>query len=91
MFKVSKKKKKKNKKTKNKTKNKHWNNVSNIFKVNNKDTRTTTGSSIVISDNKFVFSNYEKYIVDLWTGKIRWATCFHSYSPNIMLRKDKFS
>ena len=26
---------------------KHWNNVSNRFKVNNKDTRTTTAASIV--------------------------------------------
>ena len=24
-------------------------------------------------------------------GEIFWDTCFHSYSPNIILRKDKFS
>ena len=30
-------------------------------------------------------SNYDKYIV-LWTEKI----CFHVYSPNIRLRKERF-
>ena len=39
----------------------------------------------VVSDNKFVFSNSEKYIV-LWAGGI----CFHLYSPNIRLQKNKF-
>ena len=26
-----------------------------------------------------------------WTGTIYWIVCFHPYSPNIKLRKDKFS
>ena len=34
-----------------------------------------------VSDNKFVTSNCEKYIV-LWAGEICGATCFHSNSPN---------
>ena len=44
----------------------------------------------IITDKKFVFSNWEKYIV-LWAGDICRAICFHSYSLNIRLRKDKFS
>ena len=47
-------------------------------------------SGTVVSDNKFVFSNCEKYIV-LWAGKICWAIWFHLYSPNIRLEKDEFS
>ena len=43
MFKVS----------KNKT---HYNNVSNIFKVNNKDTRTASGTSIVTFENFALYS-----------------------------------
>ena len=70
--------------------------MSNIFRVNNEDTRMTSGASfvnfehiaiysviivefqqidvvwscdILVSDNKFVFSNCEKYTV-LWAGKI---------------------
>ena len=45
---------------------------------------------MVVSDNIFVFSNCDKYIV-LWAEKICWAICFHRYSPNIRLKKDKFS
>ena len=45
---------------------------------------------IVVSDNKFFFSCFEKYIV-LWAGKICWATAFHLYSSNIRLQKDTFS
>ena len=41
----------------------------------------------IVLDNKFVFSNCEKYIV-LWAGKVRWATRFHLYSR---LRKGYFS
>ena len=44
----------------------------------------------IVSDNKFVFSNWEKYAVR-WVGETCWATCFHSYSPNATLRKNKFS
>ena len=40
-----------------------------------------------VSDNKIVFSYCEKYIVQ-WT---RWTVCFHSYSLNIRLPKDKLS
>ena len=48
---------------------------------------------IVVSDKKFVFSNYEKDIVLLaWmTGVIYWTICFYLYSPNIRLWRDKFS
>ena len=42
------------------------------------------------SDNKFVFSNREKYIV-LQAGKICLVIFFHLYSPNIRLGKDRFS
>ena len=45
---------------------------------------------IIVSDKEFAFSNCQKYIV-LWPGEIYWATSFHSYLPNIRLRKDKFS
>ena len=45
---------------------------------------------MVVSDNKFVLSCLEKYVV-LWAGKICWAIDFHLYSPNISLQKDKFS
>ena len=88
----------------------------NIFEVNSKNTRATSGASIVnfehilncilvaefqqknagwawesvVSDKKIVFSNCEKYIV-LWARKVCWAICFHLYSPNISLQKDKFS
>ena len=44
----------------------------------------------IISDNKFVFSNWEKYVVRRVVETYR-ATCFHSYSPSIRLRKKKFS
>ena len=44
----------------------------------------------IVSDNKFVFSNYEKYIV-LWAGKICWSTCFHLCSLKIRLWKDYIS
>ena len=44
----------------------------------------------VVSDNKFVFSNCEKHIV-LWAEKIYGAKCFHFYSLNVRLQKDKFS
>ena len=44
----------------------------------------------IAADNKFVFSNCEKYIV-LHAGKNCWAACFHSYSPYIRLWKNKFS
>ena len=43
-----------------------------------------------VSDNKSVFSNYEKYVA-LWAGKVCWATHFHLYSPKTRLRKDDFS
>ena len=70
-----------------------------MFKVNNKDTRTTSGASVVnvehilhfillllflnfskyskslVSDNKFVFNNCEKYIV-LSAGKILFSSLF---------------
>ena len=36
---------------------------------------------IIASDNKFAFSNYEKYIV-LWAAEIYWATNCCSYLPN---------
>ena len=45
---------------------------------------------MVVADNKFVFSCFEKYFV-LWVGKICWAIGFHLYSLNIRLQKDKFS
>ena len=45
---------------------------------------------MVTLDNKFAFSNCEKYIV-AWDEKICWATCFQFYSPNIRLQKGKFS
>ena len=48
------------------------------------------GLNMVVLDNKFVFSNCEKYVV-VRAGKICWATCFQLYSPTISLRKDKFS
>ena len=35
---------------------------------------------LLVSDNKFAFSNCQKYTV-LWAGKICWATCFHIHSP----------
>ena len=89
--------------------------MSNIFKVNNKDTRTTSGASVVnfehishfillllllnsnkknvswareiiVPDNKFTFSNCEKYIV-LWAGENCLVTSFHSYLSNIRLRE----
>ena len=72
-----------------------------MFKVGKKDTRTTRltpGASVVntiwtretiVLDNKFVFSDCEKLV--LWAWKICWTACFHPYSPNIRLRKDKFS
>ena len=44
----------------------------------------------MVSDNKFVFSSCEKYIVQ-WTWKICLAIRFHLYSPNIRLGEDKFS
>ena len=44
----------------------------------------------IAADNKFVFSNCEKYIA-LYAGKHCWAACFHSYSPYIRLWKNKFS
>ena len=43
----------------------------------------------VVSDNRFVFSNWKKYIA-LWVREIFWATYFHSFSSNISLGKDKF-
>ena len=43
----------------------------------------------IISDNKFVSSNWEKYVRRV--GETYWATCFHSYSPSIRLQKKKFS
>ena len=65
-------------------------NMSNIFKVNNKDTRINAGWTLetIVLGNKFVLSNCEKYIVQ-WARKICWATCFHPDSPNIRL--DQFS
>ena len=47
-------------------------------------------SKTIVSDNKILFSNWEKYI-DLWAGEICWATYFHSFSLNIRLGKDIFS
>ena len=44
----------------------------------------------MVSDNKFVFSSCEKYIVQ-WTWKICLAICFHLYSPNIRLGENNFS
>ena len=38
----------------------------------------------IVSDNKFLFSNLEKFII-LWAGEVCWATYFHSFSPNIRL------
>ena len=52
--------------------------------------KTAVGPEKLVSDNKHVFSNCEKYIV-LWAGKICWVTCFHLYSPNIRLQKEKNS
>ena len=37
----------------------------------------------IVSDNKFVFSNYGKHIV-LWAWKICLTTCFHPHSPNMI-------
>ena len=45
---------------------------------------------MVVSDNKFVFSCFEKYILP-WARKICWVIGFHLYSPNIRLTDDKFS
>ena len=50
--------------------------------------KTAVGPEKLVSDNKLVFSNCEKYIV-LWAGKICWVTCFHHYSPKIRLQKGK--
>ena len=59
--------------------------LSNIFKVNIKDARTTSGTSL------FNLGHItEKYII-LWTGKFCWAACFLSHSPYIRLIKDEFS
>ena len=44
-----------NSKSAKKNKKRHWNNMSNIFKVNNKDTRTTTGASIVNFEHIYPF------------------------------------
>ena len=43
-----------------------------------------------VSDNKIVFSCCEKCIVQ-WATEICWTVCFHSYSLNVRLPKDKFS
>ena len=40
----------------------------------------------MVSGNKFVFSNCEKYTV-LWADQICWSTCFYSHSPKLRLRK----
>ena len=75
--------------------------MSNIFKVNNKDNRMTSGAStvnfkhilhfiiIVVEFNQINVgrNNWEKYIV-LWAGEICWATYFHSFSTSIRLQKD---
>ena len=45
---------------------------------------------MVVPENTFVFSCFEKYIV-LSVQKICWAIGFHLYSRNIRLRKNKFS
>ena len=42
----------------------------------------------IVSDNKFVSSNCGKYIF-LWAGKVCLAACFHPYSSEIRLWKDK--
>ena len=44
----------------------------------------------IVLDNKLVFSNFGKYII-LWARKTCWNICFHPYSPNLRLWKDKFS
>ena len=41
---------------------------------------------IIVPDNKFAFSNCEKYIV-LWAGENCLVTSFHSYLSNIRLRE----
>ena len=48
-------------------------NIANFKKINDGVTW-----EMVVSDNKFVFSCFEEYIV-LWTGKICWAIGFHLY------------
>ena len=44
----------------------------------------------IVSENEFVSSNCGKHMV-MWASTICWAICFHLYSPNVMLRKGKFS
>ena len=36
-------------------------------------------------------SHRYRLCVTVWAWKICWATCFHIYSPDISLQKDKFS
>ena len=48
------------------------------------------GWACEMAGRKFLPSNCEKYIV-LWAGEIYWRICFYVYSPNLRLRKDKFS
>ena len=44
-----------------------------------------------MKNNKFVFKNCEKYIVQWSSWETCWDISFHVYPPNIRLQKDKCS
>ena len=60
---------------------KHWNNMSNMFEVNNKYTRTTTGVSIVNLEHIFqcilllLLLNSNKYCKTLVSDKVGFNNC----------------
>ena len=86
--------------------------MSNVFKVNNKDTRVTSVVSLaslallfllhfillllLLNLSKYwlglrIYNFRQKNLFSVTARNLFWATCFHCCSPNIRLRKDKFS